>query len=346
MKILYAIQATGNGHISRAREIYPLLLKLGKVDALLSGTQSEVEPGFEVKYRIKGLGFSFGKQGGIDFVSTLNNISFLRLKNEYDAIPVEDYDLVINDFESVTAWSCQMKKIPCIGLSHQSAFLHNGVPRPIEKDTLGEFVLSYYAPAKHNISFHFESYHPDILYPVIRKEIRTMQARNKGHVTVYLPAFEEIELAKMLSKFRIEWHIFSKRGLKGNYNQSISFHPVHHHGFTQSLIDSAGVLCGAGFETPAEALHLGKKLMVVPMRNQYEQQCNAASLEKMGIFALNKSQRLDANWISKWLEEGKSLEIKYPDQSELILEKIMYFHRMMQENPAASSRKSVLTPFY
>ena len=39
MKILYAIQGTGNGHLSRARDIIPILQKKGDVDILVSGTQ-------------------------------------------------------------------------------------------------------------------------------------------------------------------------------------------------------------------------------------------------------------------------------------------------------------------
>ena len=39
MKILFAIQGTGNGHISRAREIVPLLQQYGEVDLLVSGTE-------------------------------------------------------------------------------------------------------------------------------------------------------------------------------------------------------------------------------------------------------------------------------------------------------------------
>jgi uncharacterized protein (TIGR00661 family) len=339
MKILYAIQATGNGHISRAREIYPLLSQIGQVDTLLSGTQSEIQPGFEVKYRINGLGFTFGKQGGIDFISTLNKISLFRLKSEYDTIPVENYDLVINDFEPVTAWSCYFNKVPCISLSHQSAFLHSNVPRPSEKDTLGEFILSYYAPAKFNISFHFESYHPDILFPVIRKEIRALKPQNKGHFTVYLPAYDEVDLARMLSSTSNYWHVFSKRGLSGSYDERITFFPVNHEKFTYSLVQSAGVLCGAGFETPAEALFLGKKLMVVPMINQYEQYCNAASLSKMGVTALPKGTRLDKNTINQWMEEGKSIEIKYPDQSDLILEKVAQYYRLFTDTKHSNMSK-------
>ena len=54
MKILYAVQATGNGHISRACEILPVLKNRAQVHVLLSGNNSSLEPGFEVNYRSKG----------------------------------------------------------------------------------------------------------------------------------------------------------------------------------------------------------------------------------------------------------------------------------------------------
>lgn len=61
------------------------------------------------------------------------------------------------------------------------------------------------------------------------------------------------------------------------------------------------MLCGAGFETPAEVLHLNKKLLVVPMKSQYEQHCNAAALKKLGVPVLKKVKKnqflkLNAGW--------------------------------------------------
>ena len=38
MKILYGIQGTGNGHISKSETIYPLLKKYGEVDVLISAS--------------------------------------------------------------------------------------------------------------------------------------------------------------------------------------------------------------------------------------------------------------------------------------------------------------------
>jgi predicted glycosyltransferase len=66
MKILYAVQGTGNGHLARATEIVPLLRKFGKTDVLVSGRSGELELPFPVKYRFYGLSFFFGKKGGID----------------------------------------------------------------------------------------------------------------------------------------------------------------------------------------------------------------------------------------------------------------------------------------
>ena len=43
MKVLYAIQGTGNGHISRAREVIPFLKQQCDLDILISGTQSDVQ---------------------------------------------------------------------------------------------------------------------------------------------------------------------------------------------------------------------------------------------------------------------------------------------------------------
>jgi len=67
MKILYAVQGTGNGHITRAIEIIEYLQKKGDLDILVSGIQSDIELPFKVKYKFSGLSFIFGKNGGIDF---------------------------------------------------------------------------------------------------------------------------------------------------------------------------------------------------------------------------------------------------------------------------------------
>ena len=43
MKIFYAVQATGNGHISRAMELLPYFQRYGQVDIFLSGANNSLQ---------------------------------------------------------------------------------------------------------------------------------------------------------------------------------------------------------------------------------------------------------------------------------------------------------------
>src|ERR1700733_3900297 len=97
MKILFAIQGTGNGHLSRARDVYPELLKYGQVDVLISGIQADVDVPFPVNYRMYGMSFIFGKRGGVDILQTAKKLKLFKLLKDIKHFPIDDYDLVIND---------------------------------------------------------------------------------------------------------------------------------------------------------------------------------------------------------------------------------------------------------
>jgi uncharacterized protein (TIGR00661 family) len=330
MKILFAIQGTGNGHISRARDIIPILMKRCETDILVSGTQSDVELPFPVKYRLDGFSFIFGKKGGVDIWNTYVKANSKRLRKEIMALPVYDYDFVINDFEPVSAWACLIYNVPCVSLSHQSALLHKNSPLPKKKDVLGRFILRNYAPSIKQLGFHFAKYSESIYTPVIRKEIRNINNSDRGYYTVYLPAFSDDELIDRLRNFpEIKWRVFSKHTEKPYNYDKIEFRPINNEEFLNSIAGCTGILCGAGFETPAEALFLGKKLMVIPMRNQYEQHCNAASLRELGVPVIPKFSRKYFIKVQEWLESDYRIEIHYPDSTEIIINRIfeMYINR-------------------
>lgn len=63
MKILYSVQATGNGHISRAMELMPFLQQYGEVDVFLSGSNSNLQPDLPVKFRSNGLSLFYVNTG-------------------------------------------------------------------------------------------------------------------------------------------------------------------------------------------------------------------------------------------------------------------------------------------
>jgi len=308
VKILYAIQGTGNGHIARAEEIVPILSTYGKLDLFVSGAQSDIKLSMPVKYKSKGLSFFFGQKGGIDFLKTFKNNSSKRVMREIKEFPVEKYDLVINDFEAITAWACHKRAVPCIALSHQYSLLSPKVPKPKHFDPIGTWFLNNYAPVSEGVGFHFASYDKNIFTPVIRERVRKTGATDHGHYTVYLPAYDDKKLVKQFLKFPgIQWHIFSKHITKPYHIGKISVFPVSNEAFTISMASSHGVLCGAGFETPAEALYLRKKLLVVPMKNQHEQHFNAASLKQMGVPVIKKVSKKNLTKIEEWIEAKNTI---------------------------------------
>lgn len=328
MKILYAVQGTGNGHVSRAREIIPLLLRLGTVDVAISGTECEVDLPVEPRYRFDGLGFIFGKKGGIDFWATWKSYNLRNFIRDIRRLPVHDYDLVIHDFEPVTAWSCMLKGKKSISLSHQGAYLSPKVPK-LRGLHWGKFLMDHYAPATVSLAFHFKKYDDYIYHPVIRKEVRDLTVQDLGYWTVYLPAYEDQFLITLLSKFPEErWQIFSKRCKKSYRLGSISVHPIQSEAYTHSLANCTGLLTGGGFEGPAEALYLQKKLIAVPMKHQYEQQCNALALEQMGVPVIWHDQDFEPK-IRAWLygTVGQKVTVEYEDQTEHILKNIYTIHR-------------------
>jgi uncharacterized protein (TIGR00661 family) len=185
-------------------------------------------------------------------------------------------------------------------------------------------MLRNYAPVKKYIGFHFEEYDKNIFTPVIRSAIRSARPKDLGHYTVYLPAYDDKKLVQRLLKLpKVRWHIFSKHTKSAYHVGRISVYPISGVDFVESVVTSSGVICGAGFETPAEVLHLHKKLLVVPMKSQYEQKCNAAALKKLGVPVLKKVKKKSIKKIEQWLEESKPLDISFPDIAGEAVEKLM-----------------------
>ena len=324
MNILYAIQGTGNGHIARAEDVIPVLKNYGKLDIFVSGAQADIALSYPVRYKSKGLSFYFGKSGSIDFVKTFKKNSSKDVYKQIKDFPVKKYDLIINDFEPISAWAARKREVPCVALSHQSALLSHKVPRPKSFDPVGEWVLKNYAPADHHVGIHFANFDKNIFTPVIRSTIRNSKTERGDHYTVYLPAYDDRKLVPLLAKIKGQrWHIFSKHARKPYHIGKLSVYPVNNQEFVSSMVSSRGVLCGAGFETPAESLFLGKKLLVVPMKKQYEQHYNAAALRELGIPVVKKMRKKNLEKVIKWIESEQQVEIDYPDVTEKMVETAM-----------------------
>ncbi len=288
MKIFYAVQATGNGHISRAIQLLPYLQKFGEVDIFLSGANATLETPLPIKYRSKGLSLFYSTCGGLDHKQMWKENSMIRAFKEARQLPLEQYDVIINDFDFITAQACRIKKLPSVQFGHQASFMSKNVPRPEKTNYLGELILKRYAPATNYIGLHFQPYDNFIFPPVVKDVFLQSDPKDKGHITVYLGAYERHCLEPHFKSLpHLHFHWFLKGIRQVEQVDNITYYPISTDQFNHSLINCHGIITGGGFETPAEALYLGKRLMCIPIRGQYEQLCNTAALEKMGVSVLD-----------------------------------------------------------
>jgi len=158
MKILYGIQGTGHGHISRARELLPLLSTDAEIDILLSGYSHRMFlQGYNL-VRKHGISLKYDSKGAVSLLETARSIRPLTFIQDVHDMKLDEYDLVISDYEPVTSWAALTSGTTCIGLSHQAAFLSDKSPRPEKISILAEQVLKHFAPCSKAIGFHFRRY--------------------------------------------------------------------------------------------------------------------------------------------------------------------------------------------
>ena len=162
---------------------------------------------------------------------------------------------------------------------------------------------------------------------MIRSQVRQAKPVDNDHYTVYLPAYSDERIIKVLGEIKnVQWEVFSKHSKKEYKEKNIHIRPVNNDDFIESLITCTGILCGAGFETPAEAMYLKKKLMAIPMKGQYEQQCNAAALKTMGIPIIKSLKKKHADKIKAWVGTKQLILVNYPNSTERIINMIIKNH--------------------
>lgn len=310
MKILYGVQGTGNGHISRCRTLANALRAQGvEVDYLLSGRAPEAYFDMEAfgDYRsFAGLSF-VTQEGSVSLWQTLKGSRPIQLYRDIRQLDLSGYDLVLSDFEPITAWAARRHGLNSLGISHQAAFAHP-IPRRFD-DLRARLIMQHYAPVAQTIGLHWFHFGHPILPPII--DPLTPQP-GRGEVLVYLP-FESLNaIQALLGRFSSVSFVCYHPEVREPYLQgNLMFHPLSRTLFTQSLVACDGVICNAGFELASEALTLGKKLLVRPLSGQFEQATNAMTLEMLGLGVVMST--LDPGAVRQWLGEPGIGRIHYPD---------------------------------
>ncbi len=180
-----------------------------------------------------------------------------------------------------------------------------------------------------------------IVPPLLRQEVKKLKVSNDDFYLAYMVnsgyAEEVISFAKKNPQIKIKAY-WDKKEAKETENPipNLTLHRVHDQHFLQDMASCKGLVCTAGFESVCEAMYLGKPVLVIPIKGQYEQACNALDAENSlaGIasenFDFSKLERLiqsgftPANemvqWNNSWAEILPQIlpEIKMTEQDMIL----------------------------
>lgn len=328
MKILYGVQGTGNGHVSRARMMARHFNSCGgvKVSYLFSGRPRKdyfdmgIFGDFDCR---KGLTFN-ADHGKINYRKTWAENSPKKFIREVKSLSLASYDLVLTDYEPVSAWAARRAGIPILGLGHQYAFDYH-VPRE-GGNPASWFFMRNFAPVVNAFGLHWSSFGGKNLPPIVDPKLSEIAAdlgTDKSKVVVYLPFENQREVTTILSGIPdFNFYQYSP-GLIDEQHLNVSLRKTSHSGFIRDLCSAKAVICNAGFELVSEGLRLGLRVLVKPLKGQPEQLSNAAALVQLNL--ASRMDSLNSGEITRWLEANEAEEsrrepIAYPDVAAALVD--------------------------
>ena len=321
MKILYGVQATGNGHISRSR-IMAKYFAESDVDVtyLFSGRPANQLFDMEIFggyfYR-QGLTF-VSKAGKVNYLASAYRNNIVRFIYDVYSLNLDEFDLVITDFEPVTAWAAKLKKKPVLGIGHQYAFGEN---TPITgENIIAKSVMKYFAPANSSLGLHWAPFGDNVLPPII--DVNMKSDKDEDLIVVYLPFEDQQTVTNILNQMPDKRFIQYSSDLTDGEQGNVDLRAASYQGFKNDLCRAGGVICNSGFELVSECLHLGLPILTKPMTGQMEQLSNALALKKLGLAQVMQS--LEPITIADWLENRKLIiERPMPDVAKEIVKAVL-----------------------
>lgn len=314
MKYLFFVQGEGRGHMTQAIALSAMLRKNGHtVSAALVGKnpQRQIPEFVFEKIGTKVIPFESpnfvidDKTKGIKITQTLtyNLYHHRRFLNSLDFVHkvVEEHqpDVIINFYDLLAGLYFKFYKVPatkiCVG--HQQLIEHPEFEFPKgfakKKDIaalkLNTYISSMNADKKLGLSFRKMNSKNNVrvVPPLLRQEVLEQQPTNSGRILAYLNnngfATEIIAWQKLHPEIEIDC-FWDKKDAETVWSPqpNLTFHRLDDVKFLNKMASCKAYTSTAGFESICEAMYLGKPVMMVPIHNHIEQECNAIDGVKSG----------------------------------------------------------------
>ena len=190
-----------------------------------------------------------------------NKIKVKFIPGERDNFKIKkEYDVVVTDFEPISAYAARKLGIHCIGIGHQYSFLKK-IPKSFKMKLASLFFLRFYTPINSAISSHFYHFNQPILSPFIEESLKNKEGVSvmKNTFLVYLAWEEKDQMISILNTIKSNEFIYYCSVDKEEQIDNVTLKPYSNKKFKKDLVVCNGLLTNAGFQLPAEAIYLGKK---------------------------------------------------------------------------------------
>lgn len=322
LRILYGVQTTGHGHLVRSTPLIQGLRERGHaVDVLLSGPPPAahwLERLGPSRQSRPGLTFAT-RQGQIAYLATVREARPLGFIRDTLGLDTRPFDLVVSDYEPITAWAARRQGVAAIGIGHLYAFAHGQVPRA-RGNPLTHAVLDWFAPVARPVGVHWAPFGAPLLPPCVAPEARALDRHDvEDDLYVVYPGFESLpDMVALLRRFPAARFRLYGRVAAPAREGNVEVRPVSRPAFLADLARCRGVLANAGFTLTSECLHLGISLLVKAVGGQLEQESNALALDQLGLAATTR--QLTPRAVGGWLERPAPPAQRYPDVTQALLD--------------------------
>jgi len=202
-------------------------------------------------------------------------------------------DVVMSDFEPLSGIYARWTRTPLVAVDninmidrcrHDAAIVDGAaedfrIARAVTKamvPTAGDYIVTTF-------------FRPPLLRgrtvlvpPIVRPAIVAAEPVRGEHLIVYSDGSDALIDALRASGQRCLVYGMRDGPRVGTTDGAIEFRPRSVDGFLADLVSARGVITGGGFSLLSEAVYLGKPVLSVPLRGQFEQLMNARYLEREG----------------------------------------------------------------
>ncbi|CAG5073818.1 hypothetical protein DYBT9623_04937 [Dyadobacter sp. CECT 9623] len=359
MKILFMVQGEGRGHLTQAISLGQLLRQAGHeiVGAMVGTSPGRQIPAFfneaictnvlhfdapNIIYNAQGGGMNLQRTIYTHLTNLPKYLKSLRQINE--AVTQIKPDLIVSFYDTFGGLYNLIYRsgIPMVCIAHQYLLLHPRFVFP-EKSRLNRFLInlnsrstSWLASKRLALSFREIPSRTDlkltVVPPLLREEIARLVPRNGDYLLVYMThhSLSEQIIAWHLQHPEVKLHCFWDNldaAEEFAYDETLTFHRINSEKYLNMLAGCRGLVTTAGFESVCEAMYLGKPVMMVPVPNHFEQECNAIDgvISGAGVTSRTFDLSVLLEYLPKHLNQSARFRSWYHRGNALFLEEIESF---------------------